>query len=74
MPEREGRRFYLNRKTDVSGVSGTGRVADGFVFPDGTAVIRWRSQAPSTVVWNSWEDMESIHGHQGATEVVWIDT
>jgi len=34
------RRFYLDRRTDVSGVSGTGIVAHGVVWPDGTVTIR----------------------------------
>jgi len=64
--------FRLERDVDVSGVSGTGIVADGCVFPDGVAVVRWRGARPSTVVWPSVEDVEAIHGHGGATRVVWV--
>ena len=67
------RRFQLQRDHDVSGISGTGIVADGVEFPDGTTVIRWRGERQSTVVWPSIEDVEAIHGHGGATRIVWID-
>jgi hypothetical protein len=67
------RRFRLQRDVDVSGISGTGVVADGVVFPDGVAVVRWRGERQSTVVWPSIDDVEAIHGHGGATRIVWID-
>jgi len=67
------RRFYLQRDVDVSGVSGEGRVADGVQFEDGTMVIRWLGDRPSTVVWNSFFDAMQVHGHGGATRFVWID-
>lgn len=67
------RRFQLERDTDVSGISGTGTVADGVEFPDGTVVIRWRGERQSTVVWPGIEDVEAIHGHGGATRIVWVD-
>lgn len=66
-------RFHLQRDTDVSGVSGTGTVADGIEFPDGTCVIRWRGYYQSTVVWPSVGDVEAVHGHGGATRIVWDD-
>lgn len=67
------RRFELHRDHDVSGVSGTGVVAEGVVFSDDTAVVRWRGERRSTVVWPSIEDVEVIHGHGGATRIVWVD-
>jgi hypothetical protein len=67
------RRFRLARDVDVSGVSGVGIVADGVVFPDGVSVIRWRGERQSTVVWPSVEDVEAIHGHNGATRIEWVD-
>jgi len=35
------RRFLLVRDCDPSGVSGTGIVAEGVQFSDGTAVMHW---------------------------------
>ena len=66
------RLFELHRKTDVSGVSGTGVVADGVEFDDDTVVLHWRGEHPSTVVWPDMSHVVAIHGHDGATEVVWI--
>jgi hypothetical protein len=35
--------FSLERFTDASGISGTGRVLDGVVFHTGQVVVCWRS-------------------------------
>jgi len=67
------RLFRLERDTDVSGISGTGTVADGVVWPDGTVTLRWRGERPSTVNWNRVEDVEAINGHGGATRIVYAD-
>lgn len=67
------RLFHLQRDRDVSGVSGTGRVADGVLWPDGTVTIRWRGDRPSTVHWDALADAEAVHGHGGATRIVWAD-
>lgn len=69
----EPRRFYLDRNTDVTGASGTGRVADGVLWPDGTVTIRWRGEHRSTVNWDNLEDAERVHGHGGATKFVFVD-
>lgn len=67
-------RFVLRRHHDVSGVSGDGSVADGVLWPDGTANIRWRGEHPSAVFWDRGRvSVELIHGHQGATEIVLVD-
>ncbi len=84
------RRFELHRDQDVSGVSGTGIVADGVEFetpflmqlPDGThlslpaqwCVIRWRGAYQSTVMWESVSDAMAVHGHHGSTRLVWLDS
>lgn len=67
------RLFHLERDTDVTGVSGTGRVADGVQWPDGTVALRWIGDRPSTVHWGSVDDVAAIHGHGGATRIVWAD-
>lgn len=66
--------FRLQRDRDISGVSGTGIVADGCQWPDGTVTIRWRGDRPSTVNWDSIEHAEAVHGHGGATRIVMADT
>ena len=68
------RPFVLMRDTDVSGVSGTGVVADGCASPDGTVTLRWRGGNPTSVVFhdNGIESVEAIHGHGGNTRIVWL--
>jgi len=66
-------RFELHRDTDESGVSGVGVVAEGVMFHDGTAALRWKSQYKSTAVYGNMTDLEAIHGHGGQTRIVWID-
>jgi hypothetical protein len=67
-------RFTLRRHHDVTGVSGDGSVADGVLWPDGTANIRWRGEHPSAVFWDRGRaSVEFIHGHDGATEIVLVD-
>lgn len=68
--EPEPRLFYLLREQDISGISGTGRVADGVLWPDGSCAVRWRSSTSSVSVWTSFQDMVTIHGHGGATRII----
>lgn len=65
------RAFVLRRGVDHTGVSGTGTVAAGAVFPDGTVALRWRGAHASTVIWTSLDDALAVHGHDGATVPVW---
>lgn len=68
------RRFHLQRTTDVTGASGTGRVADGVLWPDGTASVRWRTERRSIVFWdNGIEDAKATHEHGGASRIVFDD-
>jgi hypothetical protein len=67
------RRFLLVRDEDVTGVSGLGTVAEGVQFSDGRAVVCWRGERSSTVVWNNIEDAIAVHGHGGKTRFEWID-
>jgi len=67
------RTFELHRDTDVTGYSGPGVVADGAVFDDGVTVVRWRGEHRSTVAWPSVEAAIAVHGHDGATRLVWTD-
>ena len=76
------RTFTLIRDTDITGLSGTGPVAHGAVFPDDTTVIRWRELDPdtanyqrgvraTTVVFPNVAAAEALHGHAGATRIVY---
>lgn len=64
--------FHVVRDVDVSGTSGTGIVADGVQWPDGTVEIRWRGERPSSVHWDDLDDAEYIHGHGGNTRFVFL--
>ncbi|MFJ8855266.1 hypothetical protein [Streptomyces sp. NPDC102437] len=73
--DRRPLRFVLRRHADVTGISGEGSVADGVLWPDGTASVRWRGEHPSSVFWDRGRtSVELIHGHGGATKVVFLDT
>lgn len=67
------RSFVLERLVDDSGVSGTGIVAWGAQFPDGTCVVRFCvTGIRQTSVWDSIEHVEAIHGHGGHTLIRWV--
>jgi len=61
--------FDLIRLSDEGGVSGTGHVAEGAVFADGTAVMRWLTEKRSTATYDSARDLLAIHGHGGKTQL-----
>mgnify|MGYP001559845651 CR=1 FL=1 len=69
------RLFVLSREEDVSGISGTGIVADGVMF-DEFVVLCWRKRPPqnipSIVVYQNLRAVEQIHGHDGRTKIVWL--
>lgn len=70
------RTFQLQRDTDVTGVSGTGVIAEGCQFSNGTVVLVWKPQperaaSSSVAVWPELDSMLGIHGHDGKTRVVW---
>lgn len=64
------RTFWMIRDEDVTGVSGTGVVAQGVEFDDGTVCLRWTvGEHRSTVLWPSIASVEAIHGHDGKTTI-----
>jgi len=67
------RRWYLYRKHDETGISGRGVVAYGVQFPDGVVAYRWTTSPRTTQFAESIYDVQHIHGHEGKTEVRWID-
>lgn len=67
------RRFNFVRHTDVSGVSGVGTVAEGIEFHDGQVVMSWFGRLHTMVVAPNIAAIIEIHGHGGASEVVWLD-
>lgn len=68
------RRFLLHRRVDISGVSGTGFVAEGIEFSDGRVVLHWLTGGDGLAIYPSLAEAQRIHGHNGATAFEWIDT
>lgn len=71
-----GRPFILQRDRDISGVSGTGIVADGILWPDGHAAIHWCGKwALTTPHPDGLDSILDIHDHgsQGDLHVLWDD-
>ncbi|HEY9075153.1 MAG TPA: hypothetical protein VIO61_01325 [Anaerolineaceae bacterium] len=67
------RRFLLVRERDLTGVSGTGIVAEGAEFTNGLAVLRWLREPYAVGVFQSVTDLIAIHGHEGATHIHFLD-
>lgn len=66
-------RFYLNRLEDATGISGTGRVAEGVIFATGMCAMAWLTNVSSVALYKSIDDVEKIHGHGGKTMIVFED-
>lgn len=76
MPNKQLRRFYLERVIDDSGVSGTGKVALGVLFPSGRVCIEWCSEktpVSANTIYQTVDEMLTVHGHEGHTQLVWDD-
>ena len=67
------RRFLLVRERDLTGVSGIGIVAEGAEFTSGLAVLRWLREPYAVGVFQSIADLITIHGHEGATHIQFLD-
>ena len=68
------KRFHLQRKVDETGISGTGRVAEGVVFSNGWVSLAWmKGGFPAVTFYSRVEDVLSVHGHQGKTILVFED-
>ena len=62
--------FYLVRDRDVSGVSGTGVVAEGVIYHNGKVSMCWRADTNSIAIYDSIQVVEEIHGHNGKTKIL----
>lgn len=69
------RTFDLVRWKDVSGKSGTGVIAQGTQFRDGQTVVQWCVPGMPRVVqvWDSLDDILTVHDHEGTTVVKFHD-
>ena len=67
------RRFHLLRSIDESGISGTGRVAEGVQFSDGRCVMVWLRSGESMGFYRDINTLLAVHGHGGKTTAVFVD-
>jgi hypothetical protein len=67
------RHFYLVRDEDKTGTSGTGKVAEAFVFEHGEAVLVWLVDPYGIDIYRNVEMLKKVHGHEGATRLVPAD-
>lgn len=65
------RLFHLDRRQDLTGVSGTGVIAEGVEFSDGTVVLHWINPPRSTGVYPDIDAVVAVHDHEDMTKVVW---
>jgi hypothetical protein len=65
------RMFDLYRMVDETGVSGTGIVAQGVEFDDGSCAMRWATEHKSTALYDNIDTLKAIHGHNGKTRIVY---
>lgn len=73
MRSRVPRVFFLLRHVDVSGVTGTGIVAEGTEWTDGSVSLRWRHEHASTTFYEAGvRAVLAVHGHRGASEVIYL--
>lgn len=63
--------FHLHRISDETGKSGEGIVAEGVEFTDGKVAMRWMSNYPSWTLFDDMKSLETIHGHEGKTAIIW---
>lgn len=64
------KKFYLLRHEDVNGYSGTGVVAEGIIFDDGTGAFTWLTPIKTVTTFWKIADIKYMHGHDGKTEVI----
>ncbi len=67
--------FCLERTDDETGVSGTGAVAYGTLYPNGKVTVAWHTRRANSVsIYDNMEDMLAVHvlPHNGKTKVSWL--
>lgn len=65
--------YVLERMVDVSGVSGTGIVAEAVESANGKVALFWtgaQSPAHSVAIYDSMADAIAVHCHNGASRFV----
>lgn len=65
--------FRVVRSKDVSGISGTGIIAEGVRFHDGQIAISWFGKHQLTEIGPDIDTWLAVHGHGGLTTVEWLN-
>lgn len=65
--------FYLQRTEDETGVSGTGVVAVGAVYPSGITILEWLTFTSSLNQYRSLDHVKEVHGHGDKTMIIMGD-
>ena len=65
------KQFWLKRIKDISGISGTGIVAEGVVFENGKCAMNWLTPTSSVGLYDNMEILEKIHSHEGHTKIIY---
>ncbi|WP_405061160.1 hypothetical protein OG474_05815 [Kribbella sp. NBC_01505] len=68
---RQARLFRLVRHADASGLRGTGTLAEGVEWSDGSVALRWRGPWASTSTWDRVEALLAVHATDGRTLLHW---
>lgn len=67
------RRFVFIRDDDETGISGTGLVVMGVLYPDGRCHYRWMTKYQTDQGADDLETLYAVHGHEGRTRIVFLD-
>jgi hypothetical protein len=62
--------FYMLRHEDIHNNSGTGVVAEGVIFDDGSGAFTWLTDIKTVTVFMKISEVKRLHGHEGRTEIV----
>ncbi len=65
------RTFKLVRNEDLTGISGTGFIAEGIEFSNGKVALMW-NRSNSLGLFDTMQEMLNVHGHNGSTTAEFI--
>ena len=64
------KKFYLLRHEDIHNNSGTGVVAEGIIFGDGTGSYTWLTKHKTITTFVKVKDVIDLHSHNGRTDMI----
>ena len=64
-------KIYLDRTLDETGMSGTGKVAEGVILPNKICVMWWLVKPYTIGIYNNINELAELHSHgRNTTKVV----